>query len=78
MALQEQYHDVGKLSALETEVLKNGSKIDWTLWQKADRRMKLVMDRLDTLAIDEESYGILQNYIEEEALAPDEFRPFVL
>ena len=72
MALQEQYHDVGKLSALETEVLKNGSKIDWTLWQKADRRMKLVMDRLDTLAIDEESYGILQNYIEEEALAPDE------
>lgn len=72
MALQEQYHDVGKLSALETEVLKNGSKIDWILWQKADRRMKLVMDRLDTLAIDEESYGILQNYIEEEALAPDE------
>lgn len=72
MALQEQYHDVGKLSALEKEVLKNGSKIDWTLWQKADRRMKQVMDRLDTLAIDEESYGILQTYIEEEALAPDE------
>ena len=34
--------------------------------------MKQVMDRLDTLAIDEESYGILQTYIEEEALAPDE------
>lgn len=69
--LQERYSYAGKGSKLAGRLLKNGSEIDWPLWQKAHRRMQKVMDRLDMLAVDEESYIILQTYIENQALHPD-------
>ena len=72
MVLQKHCHKAGKISVLEKEMLKNGYKIDWPLWQKADKRMRQVLDRLDTLMIDEESYRLLQDYIDQQAMDPDE------
>lgn len=75
LSLQKAYQDAGKTSDFEKKLLKNGDKIDWRLWQKADRRMNQVRDLLDTLMIDEESYQLLQVYIERQAIQPDiEFR----
>lgn len=72
MALQERYSHAGKISKLAKRLLRSGSEMDWPLWQKVYRRMQKVMDRLDMLAIDEESYTILQEYIEDQAFHPDE------
>ncbi|MGN0203868.1 MAG: AAA domain-containing protein, partial [Coprococcus sp.] len=72
MVLQERYNQTGRKSVLAERLLRNGQKVDWPLWQKAHRRMQQVMDRLDTLIIDEESYVTLQEYIEHQAMEPDD------
>lgn len=72
MELQERYRQAGKTSELAKQLLQNGQKVDWPLWQKADRRMQQVMDRLDMLALDEESYVAIQDYIGHQAMEPDE------
>lgn len=72
VVLQNYYNKAGNSSKLVKRLLKEGKKVDWPLWEKADRRMQQVLDRLDMLAIDEESYVRLQDYIHEQALHPDE------
>lgn len=72
IVLQKAYEQTENHSKLVKRLLKAGKDVDWTLWEKADRRMNQVMDRLDMLAIDEDAYVRLQEYIQEQALHPDE------